>query len=551
MELGIPLRRLSGLASLIVLASVAAPGAADAQAIPEPAAIERTIPTDLQQRASAPAILAPVDRPRHDVEDHLQFTLGAVNIDGATVFSEQQLSRYFEPYLATEVDQGKLAQMADAITAQYRKSGYVLSYATVPLQNVQAGMVRLAVVEGRIGRVSVQGAGSSERAIESIAASLVRDAPVKQSELERTVGLIRDFPGLTITDIALVRSDVEGLYTLKVNVLPDRMRALSYFDNRGTGSFARSRIYNSVSWSSVGIQGDELRVDLFAMPGKASRYLYGQLLAALPLGHSGIRLSLSASRGDEYLQPNEHFDGRTENVTAQLSYPLMRSRTLTVVGKGSFTDWRTNGSVAHTRLLQDRLRVGRFGVEFNNEGTTHFEGELLLSQGLSFGGMTRVGDPLASRIDASGRFTKASFALQLAKPLSDVLAIRANAVGQFADRPLLSAEQISLGGNKVGRAFKFNELTGDRGLGGGIELSYHLSESKKISGLEFFGFLDAGVVADLKSKSSPARSWSHASAGVGTRFSLAGTMLSIEAAVPRSDAGHHPPRVFLSALRSF
>ena len=34
----------------------------------------------------------------------------SVNIDGATVFSEQQLSRYLEPYLATEVDQGKLAQ---------------------------------------------------------------------------------------------------------------------------------------------------------------------------------------------------------------------------------------------------------------------------------------------------------------------------------------------------------------------------------------------------------------------------------------------------------
>jgi len=63
-----------------------------------------------------------------------------VNVDGSTVFSQAQLSRYFESYLATEIDRGKLVQMADAITARYRQAGYLLSYAMVPSQNVEAGM---------------------------------------------------------------------------------------------------------------------------------------------------------------------------------------------------------------------------------------------------------------------------------------------------------------------------------------------------------------------------------------------------------------------------
>lgn len=552
-EPDIQLRRLTGIAGLIALTSVAWSRAAYAQTFAEPAAIERSIPTDLKQQASAPTILPSAPEPRPDDHHKGRFTLGAVNIDGATVFSEEQLSRYFEPYLATEVDQPKLSQLARAITSQYRKSGYVLSYATVPSQDVQAGMVRLAVVEGRIGQVSIRGAGSAQRAIEATADSLVHTGPVRQSQLERTIGLIRDFPGLSVTDIGIERSNAEpGLYTLNVKVVHDRRRALSYFDNRGTGNLGHSRFYNSLSWSSVAIAGDEFRIDLFAMPGSRSHYLYGQVLGALPLGRSGLRMSISASRGGEYLRADQDFRGRTDNVSAQLTYPFMRSRDLTIIGKTSITDWRTDGTIAHARLLRDRLRVLRAGLNFSNEGRTRFEGEVMLSQGVGFAGMTRAGDPLASRINASGRFTKATFMMLVGKPLGDLLMLRATAAGQYSDRPLLSAEQFSLGGSKVGRAFKFNEVTGDRGVGAGIELSYRLgSPPKNRRGLELFGFLDGGLAADVKSQTSPARTRSLASTGVGTRFNLAGASFSIEAALPLSRSSRHSPRLFVSALRSF
>jgi hemolysin activation/secretion protein len=233
-------------AAVLAFAGIGAPRAAYADASPEPGAIERTIPTQVQRNSLVPSVSLPPREMRGQVTDHHRFTLGSVNIDGATVFSQEQLSRYFEPYLATEVDQGKLARMADAITARYRQTGYLLSYAMVPAQNVEAGMVRLAVVEGRIDKVSVQGAGPAQGAIQAIAAPIVNGAPLKGAALERAIGLIRDFPGLTVTDIALMRSDIEaGLYTLKITVAPNRVRAFTYADNRGTGSIGHSRVYNS------------------------------------------------------------------------------------------------------------------------------------------------------------------------------------------------------------------------------------------------------------------------------------------------------------------
>jgi hemolysin activation/secretion protein len=357
---------------------------------------------------------------------------------------------------------------------------------------------------------------------------------------------------VTVADIALMRSDIEGgLYTLKISVLPDRIRAFTYADNRGTGSIGHSRVYNSFAISSLGMQGDELRVDLFAMPGGRSHYLYGQVSAAVPLGRSGMRFQLSGSRGDEYLRQDERFDGRSDNVTAQLTYPFLRSRALTMIGKAALTDWRSLGSLAGNRRLRDRLRVARLGVEFSKEGKLQLQGELLLSRGLGFGGMTRVGDPLASRPDASGRFTKANATLQVSRQLGERVTLRAIAMGQYSDRPLLSAEEFSLGGNRLGRAYRFNERTGDRGAGAGVELGYRLGKAQaNHASTELFGFVDAGVAFDLKSTSASRQSYSVGSAGAGMRFSIAGMTVAVEAGMPLK-GDHHSPRLFASIFRQF
>jgi hemolysin activation/secretion protein len=288
------------------------------------------------------------------------------------------------------------------------------------------------------------------------------------------------------------------------------------------------------------------------MPGSRAQYLYGQAMAAVPIGHQGIRLSVTGSKGNQYLQAGEHFDGQSDNVSLQLSYPFRRSRALTVLGKLSFADWRTVGTRAGAKQLRDRLRVARVGLEFTNQAITRFQGELTLSQGLNFGAMTRVDDPLASRQDASGKFTKLTASLQLSQPLNEKLAVRTNVLAQYSSRPLLSAEEFSLGGNRVGRAFAFNALTGDRGAGGGIELSCRIGNSKKDSaGVEVLGFADGGITSEVKSAIASRQAKSLASVGVGARFSLARISVSVEAGVPIAGSTHHAPRLFMSLFRAF
>jgi hemolysin activation/secretion protein len=531
-----------------------APGPAHAQSTAEPGSIERTIPTHLSQDRANPTISTPGRQARSAPVETGRFTLGAVNVRGATVFSQAELGKDFESYLASEIDEAKLAELANRITNRYRRGGYLLSYASVPTQSVEAGMVRLAVVEGRIASISVEGAGPARGAVEAIAAPLLADAPLRSASLERTIGLIRDFPGLKVADVALMRSDGDDArHTLKIKVAPDRVRALAYMDNRGTDSIGRSRFYSSVSVSSLAMQGDDLRLDLFAMPGRRFSYLYGQLTGSMPIGRNGLRLMLAASKGDQHLVSAERFDGDSTNLLAQLSYPMLRSRHLTMIAKASLNDWRSYGEANDTRQLRDRLRVARLGVELSNEAKNRVQGDFTLSHGLGFDGMTRVGDPRASRADASGRFLKASFSIQATRPLSDKARVQAVLAGQLSNRPLLSAEEFSLGGNRIGRAFAFNALTADRGAGGGVEVSYRIAEPKgAFGGAELFGFFDGGAVHEAKSAIALDRKRTLASVGVGTRFNLARTAFSVEAGVPVAARGlDKSVRLYFSTYRSF
>ena len=527
---------------------------ATAQTRLEPAAIERTIPgqvPDSSNPSGVPVLMR--DAPTPSLATG-RFTLGAVNVEGATVFSKKELSADFEPLLASDVDGSKLSQLAERITERYRQSGYLLSYATVPSQDVQAGIVRLAIVEGRIGGLTVKGAGADQLAVEAIAAPLLTEKPLRAATLERTIGLIRDFPGLTVADVSLARSSKNSaLYNLKITVARDRARAFAYMDNRGSDQGGRLRVFSSASLSSVAVQGDELRVDLFGMPGSRLRYAYGQIHASVPLAANGLRLAVAASRGDHQLRTEDRADGNSTNLSAQLSYPLRRSRSLTLIGKISVNDWRSSSQEDNVLKLRDRLRVARIGAEFSNEAKTRFQGEISLARGLGFDGMTRVGDPLASRADASGRFTKAVVNALVTRPLSEKVNLKAVFAGQYSDRPLLSAEEFSLGGTRIGRAFTFNAQTGDRGFGAGAEVSYRLGNSKRGSASpELFAFVDGGMVFEAKSAAATDRRRSLASAGVGARFRLAGTAFSAEAGIPlAADGQRKSVNLFFSTSRSF
>ena len=181
------------------------------------------------------------------------------------------------------------------------------------------------------------------------------------------------------------------------------------------------------------------------------------------------------------------------------------------------------------------------------------DGRIGFSRGLDLGSGTEAGDPLASRPNAGAKFTKFNAELQAAAALSQRVVLRLNAAAQYSTKPLLTSEEFALGGSRIGRAFDFNDVTGDHGAGAMLELGYRLGDTKVgPKGLEVFTFVDGGgAFREQRSPGLPKEQWL-ADAGVGARFSAFGFSWSGEVGIPiaRSHADRGV-RAFFSAAKTF
>lgn len=533
---------------------MAASSAARAQQVDQ-GSLERTVPKfEAKPAGKQPGVATPVLPPEAGARVAGTFVLSAVNIEGATVFGSEELAQRFEPYLASRVGQAELDRIAADITEQYRRGGYLLSYAMVPEQSVQSGIVRIRIVEGYVDKVRIQGDRRSTTAVSAIAKRLNVDRPLRTSTLERLLGLMRDVPGVVVSDTRLSRSPKDpARHQLTITLVANRIRGVLYSDNRGTVEGARFRGYSSMNLSSLVLPGDQLQLDLFSIPSDDFRYFYGQAKASLPLGPDGLRFTASASQADSFRRlhgPDQH--GKSRQLIADLAYPFAKSRAFSLVGHVSLVDWKSEEKIADTIFQRDRLQVARAWVEFSRVKKTRIEGRIGISSGLDLGPPREPGDPLASRPFGEAEFTKLNADLQVAAPLADRVTVRFEGSAQISSDSLLATEEFALGGSRIGRAYDFNEATGDRGLGGMVELSYRLGDTGPgLKALELFTFADGGGAFRMRSLPAlPEKQWL-ASVGVGTRFTALDLLWVGEIGLPvaRSDVDRDV-RAFFSVTKA-
>ncbi len=511
---------------------------AAAQDFSDPGSLERTVPTQTVETPTGQPI---VDIPNSVRNDGLPvtstFVLGAVIIEGSTVFASETLAEDFEPFLASQVGNSELMAIADRITQRYRTAGYPFSYAMVPEQEIRSGIVRIKVIEGYVGEVKFEGAGRSTRALTALAKPILKERPLRGTSLERLVGLIRDVPGVAVTDIQITRSDVDpARATMTVLATNDEVHGLVYLDNRGTVRGARTRLYSTVSLSSWLASGDRVKADFFAVPGNDSHLLYGQLDASAPVAANGVRIGTTVSLSDyRQIVSDQRYTGESRGLAAYVTYPIWRGRTKFVLGSLSFNAWQSDADLGGLPTLRDRLQVARVSVQMKSWETRTVDALFTVSKGLDLGGATGLADPLASRTGAIPGFTKLNFDVKVVQPLDERMTLRMGASGQYSSDPVLSVEEFALGGARFGRAFDYNTLTGDHGIGGAAELGYRVGDlSGGLRQLELFGSFDGGAVFRITPGSGRSQSDELVGVSAGWRLLMLGLASSIELGVPLS-----------------
>jgi hemolysin activation/secretion protein len=156
-------------------------------------------------------------------------------------------------------------------------------------------------------------------------------------------------------------------------------------------------------------------------------------------------------------------------------------------------------------------------------------------QGLDLLNATARGDPLASRGDAGGPFSKVEFWTEYERSFGGGFGIDLRGAGQLASRPLLASEEMGLGGRQFLRGFDYWEHSGDEGAVISGELRYDMRRGLPgpLTRLQLYLYADAGRVTNL---AGGLGGGTLASAGGGVRAWLPhGFQAGVEVGVPLTD----------------
>ncbi|MEI8394837.1 MAG: ShlB/FhaC/HecB family hemolysin secretion/activation protein [Rhodospirillaceae bacterium] len=550
----------TALGAGFVLTLGAGTGTVLAQQLPsslDPNRIEQRFEKPALPQSRPPVTLpAPEQAPPPEQAGAIKFILSKLDIDGATVFSREEIAPLYQSQLGKEISLLDLYKIRDAITVKYRNAGYILSLAAIPAQEISDGKVHISVVEGYFNKVTFQGQATDRFGVLQDYAQKLKDSrPLRASVLERYTMLMDDLPGLKVRTViqpaegGAIGSDL--LIILERNLISAGLS----LDNRGTQSVGPHQIGGDASFNDVLGLFDQTTVSGTITP-HIDELRYLDISHNEPIGLDGSTLSGGIRQnwsipGDTVRRLLIKSQGIT--LWSGLSYPLIRSRSETLRLNLNLTYKNSRTTMQGDQLSDDRIRfiTGNINYDISDpwQGSNLFQ--LGLNRGLDIMNATNPGLGSQSRALARPNFTKVTFSAQRVQPLPENLSILVATEGQFSPDVLTSGEEFGIGGKLYGRAFDSSELTGSKGASVKLELQHSPQlEIPKIQYVQFFIFADYGKVWKYQSGDTDSRQ-ELASFGAGVRFgmteALSGTVEFGQPFLRNTTANNNrDPRVFFS-----
>lgn len=446
--------------------------AAHAQQLPPPQSLPNAGQL-LQEVPQQPANVPSSDldlkmlRPqRESVQDTHRFTVKAIAITGNTLLPTERLHALVADSEGKQLTLGDLAELADRISAVYHHAGYPLARAYVPAQTLHDGVVTIAVVEARYGKVVLQNRSAvDDGPLNATLAPLAPGKPVSNHQLERSLLLLSDIPG-AVTGSVVKPGEEPGTSDLLVDVTSapryTGTLGLDDFGNRYTG---RARLGGNFNVNGLLHRGDLLDFSALSSGGGMNYFQGGYRYL---LNGQGTTLRGAVSTLHYHLQNGlEALDAHGSALVGSLalSQPFIRSTAGNLYGQIEFDHRLLKDDIELAFIDNDRhanVWVATLaGDQRDANGITNFN----LSG--SYGKVTYT-DALAELIDrltsrTEGTYVKYSASVSRLQQLDADNAFYLGYSRQWANRNLDTSEQFFLGGPNTVRGYDTGALAGSQG----------------------------------------------------------------------------------------
>jgi hemolysin activation/secretion protein len=471
----------------------------------------------LKLASDEPAKAAPV-------EGGAKFLVERIEIDGNSVIGSDELHTVTDPWRGKELTLAELKGVAQAVQNYYRKKGYFLARAVVPPQEIKGGMVKIQVLEGRVGDVRIEGNKFYDATfIRKRLGPALKDGVLKEDTLQRALLLLNELPDLK-TKVALVKGKREGTTDLVVKVEDKNPIHVGLdYNNFGNVYTGENRYGLDLTLGNVPAQGHSLFGRIVYSSPSPSTTPFVQAAYSMPVNKVGTKIALSyanaeAKVGKEYQVLD--IRGTAQIYSLSASHPLRRTERDSSNVYFSFSSKSLRNYFLNTIVSSnDEIRSVTLGYNadwFSGYGRNFLNLSATQGLGTAFGGM-RNNDPLASRFHASNNFFRFNVDVSRVQKIGSRNFLILRGSGQLASNPLVVAEQFYLGGADSVRGYMQSEYLGDGGINVSAEFRTPLTKENNLQGALF---VDYGSASLKEPQAGDLPSRSLFGAGAGIRYSF-------------------------------
>ena len=450
-----------------------------------------------------------------------------ITVSGSTVFSPEELAEVTAPYENRELTNEDLEALRRALTIYYINNGYVNSGAFIPDQSVVDGVIRLQIIEGELTHIEIEGNKWFGDAFLEDRLKLGAGPPVNIKPLQHRLQLLQQDERIKRVHAELRPGVTPGEGVLIVSVEEQvPFKIWLGFNNYQSPSVGAERGLLTLAHQNVTGHGDILSFTYGRSEGLKPQI---DVWYSFPVTAQDTTLTLRYRKNDFYVvkRPFQDLDIESDSDIYALTLRHPFYRTL----NQEFAMGLTGEHLRNKTFLLGEPFSFSLGAEAGESVVT----ALRFSQDWTYRTQNQV---MAARsrfslgIDAldatdrrsgipDGQFFAWLGQFQLARELGSrgiQLLFRADV--QLSDDPLLSLEQIGVGGRYSVRGYRENLLVRDQAIIASLESRLPLLRNKRWAEyLQLVPFIDYGRARNRDLPTPSPKSIS--SIGMGLRWGAA------------------------------
>lgn len=461
------------------------------------------------------------------------------------------VERAVYPFLGPDKSLDDVERARAGLEQAYHEAGFGTVFVDIPEQNVDNGIVRLHVTEGKLRRVAIEGARffSAKEIRDAIPEAAVGATPDLKTLQAQISDLNIQTPDRQITPV-IGAGPVPGTVDLSLKVADHfPLHGSVEVNDRYTADTDRLRATVAFSYDNLFNRLDNLSVQYQTAPQETSQVAVFAGSYTARLNDNGDRLSFLYINSDSNVVTGGADGlsvlgkGQVFSTRWQVPFVNTAASSQTFTMGLEYKDFRESIQLEEDNSFN--TPISYFNLSFGHTGLWRFSGgnQFFLTSSVNLG-PRGAGNSEQEFADKRFRgkpnyfYLRSEASARFGLPFD--MSLRLSAAGQYAVDPIISNEQFAVGGADGVRGYLEAEALGDLGFRSSVEIgSPRVDFLERLFSLDGFVFYDIGRVSTLDPLEGEKANTALASWGAGVNlFGLDHFSGTLQWARPIWNAGH-------------